>query len=337
MLKRREFGLSVAAAGVALTGATAPTSVNAQTQTFNLPTSNVPGDVAVTVYTPPQYSTTTASFPLVVLLHGGNGSSQDLLRFTDTIDREMRAGRLDPMVIAMPSARRSLYMDFKDGTQRWERMVIDDLIPYLRRSFSIAGNPESTCIAGISMGGLGALRIAFKHPKLFAAVAALEPAIEAATSWEEVGPSVLFWRPETVLHPMFGNPIDLRYWADNNPATIASREPQRLFGLPIYFEVGDQDMLHLYDGAEFLHRILFDARIAHEYRLVHGAEHVGPSLAPRLIDALGFLQRQLAPPTWITDDVTALRRTMDDQKRSIGFPIETPHPNRIKAAKPEAS
>jgi S-formylglutathione hydrolase len=237
------------------------------------------------------------------------------------------------MVIAMPSARRSLYMDFKDGSQRWERLILDDLIPHLRRTLNIATEPDRTCIAGISMGGLGALRIAFKHPRQFAAVAALEPAIEAALSWDEVGPSVLFWRPETVLHPIFGNPIDRRYWEDNNPATIASRSPEKLLGLSIYFEVGDQDMLQLYDGAEFLHRILFDARIAHEYRLVHGAEHVGPSLQPRMIDALGFLQRRLSPPAWITDDVRALRRTMDAQKRAIGFPVEAADPARMKSAK----
>ena len=335
MLKRREFGLSIAAGSIALMGNAPSAKPGGKTLVFNLATSNVPGEVAVSVYTPPGYSPSGPGLPLVVLLHGGNGSSKDLLRFTDTIDREIQAGRLDPMVIAMPSARRSLYMDYIDGSQRWERMIVDDLIPYLRRTFNVATAAEGTCIAGISMGGLGALRIAFKHPKNFAAVAALEPAIEAAMSWDEVGPTVLFWRPETVLRPMFGNPIDREYWAENNPATIVHRAPESLLGLSIYLEVGDQDMLHLYDGAEYLHRILFDARIAHEYRLVHGAEHVGPSLQPRLVDALGFLQRQLNSPAWITDDVTALRKTMDDRKRSAGFPVEPPDPERMKAPNPK--
>ena len=335
MLKRRDFGLSMAAGSVALMGNGKPAKTGGEANAFKLATSNVPGEVPVAVYTPPGYSSSGPRLPLVVLLHGGNGSSKDLLRFTDTIEREMQAGRLDPMVIAMPSARRSLYMDYIDGSQRWERMIVDDLIPHLRRAFNVASGPEGTCIAGISMGGLGALRIAFKHPRNFAAVAALEPAIEAAMAWKDVGATVLFWRPETVLHPMFGNPIEPAYWAENNPATIADRAPGNLLGLSIYFEVGDQDMLHLYDGAEFLHRVLFDARIAHEYRLVHGAEHVGPSLQPRLVDALSFLQRQLNAPNWITDEVSALRETMDNQKRAISFPVEPANPTRMKSTNPE--
>lgn len=334
MLKRRELGMAIAGGSVALLAGGAAARPQGTMQDFTLKSDNVPGSVDVSVYTPPQYASGKKPMPLVIVLHGGNGSSRDLSRFSGVIEREMTAGRLAPMVLAMPSARRSLYMDFKDGSQRWEQFILNDLIPDLRRRLNVADSAERTCIAGISMGGLGALRIAFKHPHLFRAVAALEPAIEPALSWTDVGPAVLFWRPETVLHPIFGNPIDLAYWQDNNPATIASRSPKRLQGLSIYFEVGDQDMLHLYDGAEFLHRILFDARIAHEFRLVHGAEHVGPSVLPRMIDALGFLQRQLEPPPWINDDVHAARKTMDAQKQAIGFPIEAPDPTRMKSAAP---
>jgi len=330
MLQRRDLGLSLAAGAAALFADPPAVADRGATSAFTLISTNVPGEVGVSVYTPPGYSSAGAPMPLLVMLHGGNGSSRDLLRFTRAIDRTILSGRLAPLVVAMPSARRSLYMDYRDGSQRWERMILDDLIPHIRRTLNVAQDPDRTCIAGISMGGLGALRIAFKHPRQFAAVAALEPAIEAALSWEEVGRSVLFWRPETVLHPMFGNPIDRGYWQDNNPATIARRSPERLLGLSIYLEVGDQDTLHLFDGAEFLHRVLFDARVAHEYRLVHGADHVGPSLEPRLIDALGFLQRQLDPPPWTTEDVQAFRRSMDNQKRAIGVPVEAADRARIK-------
>tara|TARA_B110001454_G_scaffold219031_1_gene249415 strand:+ start:2491 stop:3498 length:1008 start_codon:yes stop_codon:yes gene_type:complete len=335
MLRRRDLGLSLAGGSLALLATQAVAGPHGVMRDFALTSRYVPGQVDVSVYTPPQYATAKGLLPLVVLLHGGNGSSRDLSLYTAAIEHEMISGRLMPMVIAMPSARRSLYMDFKDGSQRWEQFILDDLIPNLRRKLNIADKAEGTCLAGISMGGLGALRIAFKHPHLFKAVAALEPAIEPALSWTDVGPSVLFWRPESVLYPMFGNPIDLRFWQENNPATIAKSSPGKLLGLSIYFEVGDQDMLHLYDGAEFLHRILYDARIAHEFRLVHGAEHVGPSLLPRMIDALGFLQRQLQPPAWINDDVRAAQQAMDAQKRAIGLSPETPDLTRMKSAKPQ--
>jgi hypothetical protein len=53
--------------------------------------------------------------------------------------------------------------------------------------------------------------------------------------------------------------------------------------------------LGLFRGTEFLHRTLFEHDIAHEYRLVHGADHVGPSLLPRMRDGLLFLNRVLNP------------------------------------------
>jgi S-formylglutathione hydrolase len=266
----------------------------------------------------------------MLMLHGGNGSEQDLLRFTTLIDEEINEGRIPPLVIAMPSARRSLYMDYRDGSQRWETFIVSELLPHLRKSLNVATKHEQTYIGGWSMGGHGSLRLAFKHPDTFAAVAALEPAIEPALFWHEVGENVRFWRSEKVLEEMFGSPIDTKYWEDNNPATIAMRDPERLLDLAIYIEVGDQDMLYLHKGTEFLHRILFDAGLAHEYRLVHGAEHVGPSLAPRLLDALGFIGRQIAPPDWINDTVHKVREIMDNQKRAIGMKIEDVDPRRLR-------
>lgn len=180
------------------------------------------------------------------------------------------------------------------------------------------------------MGGLGSLRIAFKYPELFAGVIALEPAIEAALEWKGAGTQTRFWRPERALFPIFGNPIDPSYWAANNPATIASVAPERLLDLRIYLEVGDQDALYLYQGAEYLHRILFDAGLAHEYRLVHGADHVGPSLLPRMADALGFLGRQVSSPGWIDRSVLDFRSVMDEGKRTAGIEVEQADPRRLK-------
>jgi S-formylglutathione hydrolase len=293
--------------------------------------SHVPGELGVAIYEPPGYDAARAeAYPLLLLLHGGNGSEKDLLFFKSVFDGEISSGRLPPLVVATPSGRRSLYMDFRDGSERWESFVLSDVLPFVRRSAHIEAARDRNFIGGVSMGGLGCLRIAFKRPELFAAVLALEPAIEAALEWKGVGAHMRFWRPEHVLYPIFGQPVEPEYWAQNNPATIAKRAPDRLLDLRIYLEVGDQDSLYLYDGVEFLHRILFDAGLAHEYRLVHGADHVGASLLPRMADALGFLGRQLAPPGWIDQSVLNFRGAMDQGKRAAGLEIEQTDPRRLK-------
>jgi S-formylglutathione hydrolase len=334
MLTRR--GLArFAAAGAAASFAAPSLAVSSGAVTVHPLTSRyVPGELAVATYLPPGYDRHRAeAYPLLLLLHGGNGSEQDLLHFKPVFDAEILAGRLPPLVIATPRARRSLYMDYKDGSQRWETSILSDVLPFLRRSEHVVQGRDRTFIGGWSMGGLGALRIAFKHPQLFAAVASLEPAVEAMLTWQGVGPGTRFWRPETVLQTMFGQPTDAGYWEANNPATIANRDPDRLLDLRIYLEVGDQDMLYLYEGVEFLHRILFDARLAHEYRLVHGAEHVGRSLGPRMANALDFIGRQISPPSWIDTDVLKLRGIMDQQKRAAGVDIQAVDPRRLREAK----
>ena len=330
-MNRREFALkSVLAASVPLTasgGERSSSSVRIETLQSPL----IPGGVHVSIYTPPGYGETPGRlYPLLLLLHGGNGSEQDLVRFTSVIDKAVLEKQVPPLIVAMPGARRSLYMDYKDGSQRWETFIISKLLPHLRKSLRVSAQRQGTFIGGWSMGGLGSLRLGFKHPDIFAAVAALEPAIEPALFWNDIGPYVRFWRSEEVVREMFGSPIDTDYWEANNPATIAKRDARRLLGLGIYLDVGDQDMLYLHEGTEFLHRILFDAGIAHEYRLVHGAEHVGPSLSPRIADAIGFIGRQIEPPVWIDQAVVKARATMDEQKRAIGLTVQDVDPRRIR-------
>lgn len=294
---------------------------------------HVPGDVPVTIHLPNGYDTPGAAlFPLLLLLHGGNGSERDLLRFTPLIDKAIETGVLPPLVVAMPGARRSLYMDYRGGSERWESLILADLLPMLRRQLNISSTRERTFVGGWSMGGLGSLRLAFKHPEVFAAVAAVEPAVEPALAWAEVGPRVAFWRPIAFMETIFGSPIDAEYWAANNPATIARRDPRRLDDLRIYIEVGDQDMLYLHEGVEFLHRTLFGTGIGHDYRLVHGAEHVGPSLEPRIADALAFIGRQIVQPVWIDKHVIDQRAILDERKAAVGLKLDALDPRRIRGA-----
>lgn len=76
---------------------------------------------------------------------------------------------------------------------------------------------------------------------------------------------------------------------------IHNAERIRVAALPIYLEVGDDDALLFQDGTEFLHRGLWDLDVSHEYRLTAGADHVGPSLVPRLRAAFLWLGERLAP------------------------------------------
>lgn len=243
--------------------------------------------------------------PLIINLHGGGGSQSALERFVPIIDDLTNAGEFPPAIWSTPGAGRSFYMNYQDGSAHWESILMEDYIPQLLANNNV--DPDRIYIVGISMGGMGGLRLAFKYPERFAGVAVLEPAIEATLHWADLSPLDSFYR-EDQYEEKFGSPVDPAYWEANHPIAIAAANPSRLTdaGLAIYFECGDEDMLNLYRGAEYLHRILFDSAVPHEYRLVRGANHIGDQFMDlRFRDALGFINRDMNP--------------IDDQLESIPF------------------
>jgi S-formylglutathione hydrolase len=124
----------------------------------------------------------------------------------------------------------------------------------------------------------------------------LEPALRAA----EVRSRNTFYvwgddNPPALL----GRDRDPELFERDNPANRAIRNAERIRAadLPIYLEVGADDTLLFQDGTEFLHRVLWDLDLAHDYHLLTGIDHVGPSLVPRLRNAFLWLGERLAPAT----------------------------------------
>jgi S-formylglutathione hydrolase len=159
-----------------------------------VPSTNVPGPVAITYYLPKDYDAKRAErYPLLVQLHGGGASNQQMKTYLFSpgvgmgalLDQAVEKGLVPPMVSVMPSAGRSLYMNFSDGSQKLEDFVLNELLSYMRKNFNVVQGRQGTFITGISMGGQGSLRMAVKHPEVFQAVASQEPG-PAALSYDEL-------------------------------------------------------------------------------------------------------------------------------------------------------
>ena len=240
MIRMRAVGLACALVLVQLL-APAAFALDGKLIHVVVTTTNVPGPVDVAVYTPPGYDAKRAApYPLLLQLHGGGGSSQNMTAMASTLETGIKQGLIPPVVSIMPSAGRSFYMDYKDGSEKWETFILADLIPWTRSNYDVAKGRQGTLITGISMGGMGSLRIAFKHPEMFQAVASQEPGIEPALAFSDIKLRDRFYRDDALFEQKFGKPVDAAFWAANNPATIADRNPGRLLGLSIYLEVGDR-------------------------------------------------------------------------------------------------
>jgi S-formylglutathione hydrolase len=282
----------------------------------SMETKLVPGPLEYGVVLPAGYDTAKDPFPLVINLHGGGGSRDNLKNMQGLFEELWRTDKFPKAVIVTPSARRSFYLDYRDGSEKWETLIVGPFLEHVRKTYRVRTDRQGTLLFGISMGGLGGLRMAFKFPEKFAAVAALEPGVDPALEWKDVAARNRFWRAAELMETMFGKPFDEAYWAANNPATLAAQSPEKLRAVKIYMDAGNQDSFNLHEATEFLHRVLWDKKVDHEYHLVDGADHVGRTLPPRILEAFGFLERVLHPPP--TDPVVEnLKKQLAPLKQGI--------------------
>ena len=286
-----------------------------------LETKLVPGPVEYAVLLPDGYEAAKEPLTLLLFLHGGGGDKSFLNRMRPLIDDMWKAGTLPPMVLVTPSAARSFYMDYKDGSQKWETFLVTEFLEHLRGKYKVTRERQGTLLFGISMGGMGALRFGFKYPEKFGGLAALEPGIDPVLKWKDLLARNKFWRGPELMETIFGKPFDEAYWEANNVATLAVNKADKLrtANLGIYIEAGDEDMFYLHEATEYLHRILWDQKIPHEYHLVRGADHVGRTIRPRATEALAFLTRLLNPPP-PDAEVEATRKRLEPLKKAAEKP-----------------
>ncbi len=286
---------------------------NSRVERSKVPVDFAPAGVPYAVILPPGYDQ-SGPLPLCLVLHGGGGSHQNLIDSKPIYDELWASGAMPPMVLASAGiSPLGFYMDHPDSNVRWERFISQDFIAYLRRIYNLRGDRDSTIISGTSMGGHGSLRIAFRHPDRFAAVAALEPAVDPALQLDDVTERNHFFYPlvlksggDASADRLVGSNRDPALFKANNPANVAlaNADAIRASGLAIYIEAADEDVFNLHDGAEFLHRVLWDLDIAHEYHVACGADHIGPSLLPRMRATYTWVGTVLTPPDLQANKIT---------------------------------
>jgi S-formylglutathione hydrolase FrmB len=222
-------------------------------------------------------------FPILYFFHGLGDNEQFFLHsgaWNLTEDLRER-GEIKDFLIATPDADASFYINSRDGKERYEDFLLREFFPFIEKRYRVTSGRGNRAIAGISMGGYGALHLAFGHPQLFVSVSAHSAAlIEKLPAF--LGPAPNSPRSR-VLGGVFGNPPDEAFWERNSPLTSA--RTANLSGLKIYFDCGDQDDYGFEAGAAALDKILSGRHIPHEFHIYPGghdpayfAEHLPASL-----------------------------------------------------------
>lgn len=113
-----------------------------------------------------------SSFNILFLLHGLSDDASAWQRYTniETLARNQE------LVVVMPSVGRSFYADMDNG-QAYFSYLTDELPDYLRKTFRLEMAREQMLVAGLSMGGYGAFKLAFLRPEMFRAACSLSGAL----------------------------------------------------------------------------------------------------------------------------------------------------------------
>jgi S-formylglutathione hydrolase FrmB len=220
-------------------------------------------------------------YPVLYLLHGKSGDHTDWSKRTALREAVGNA----PLIVVMPDGDDGWYVDWADGVHRYDGQVVRDLVPHVDGAYRTLAVREGRAIAGLSMGGYGALKIALAHPDLFVSAASLSGAVRFPREGWDDGPKV------------FGTgPRSERLRADNDVLELAlalRRTRPGWSGPALFLDCGTEDFL--YDANARLRAFLREVDVPYEYHEEPGG-HSWEYWGARLLDVLRFTLGRLAKP-----------------------------------------
>ena len=231
-------------------------------------------DIKYSIYLPADYDRSNRSYPVLYLLHGYTDDETGWTQFGETqaiADKTIGTGEATPMVIAMPDGGVAWYMNSHDGKTRYEDFFVSEFMPFIEKTYRIRAQKRYRAVAGLSMGGLGTLLFATKHPELFSAAAPLSAAVW--TDDEVAGnPDQARW--DETFGDLFGKGLTGRdrltaHYYKNAPIKIVeTADAEALRKVRYYIDCGDDDFL--IKGNMALHAMMIDKKIPHEFRVREG-------------------------------------------------------------------
>jgi S-formylglutathione hydrolase FrmB len=142
-----------------------------------------------------------------------------------------------PIIVVMPDGGRDanagFYSDWVDGSRQWETFHTRVLRRYVERRFRTLSGRRHRALAGLSMGGFGAMSYAARHPRLYAAAASFSGAVD--TLYPEPAQNVLYLA-HIVGPGIWGDPVlEAEIWRRHNPVDRAAD----LAGTALFLATGD--------------------------------------------------------------------------------------------------
>lgn len=247
--------------------------------------------VKYSIYLPADYETSDRSYPVVYLLHGYTDDNTAWLQFGEInrlADAAIADGTIPPMIIVMPNADSSWYINSYDGKEKYEDFFIKEFMPAIEKTYRIKAEKAYRGIAGLSMGGYGTLILSLKHPELFSAAAPLS----AAVFDDNTLTSMADHSYDNTFAQLFGRGLKGKdrlsdaWYANSVLKIIETKSADDLKKVHYWIDCGDDDFLTI--GNCLLHIALTEKHVPHEFRMRDGA-HTWTYWRTGIIPALAFI------------------------------------------------
>ena len=219
-------------------------------------------DVGFNIYLPPQYAKQNLErFPAIYYLHGIKGNESSYLDYARLLDQAIKSGALAPMILVFANGgETSFFSDSPDRTVMGETVVIRELIPHIDGHYRMIPSSAGRSVHGFSMGGLGALKLAFKYSDLFGSVVSYGAILPDSKTFAKKEPKI--------FQKAFGNEAG---FTANDPFQLLQQNSSKLQNQKIQIVIGADD--ELLPVNRKLHLDLARLQIDHQFRAFPGIPH----------------------------------------------------------------
>lgn len=186
-------------------------------------------------------------FRVLYLLHGYYGDFTDWLYMSNI----MRYEKPKDLILVFPDASNSYYVNHPKGLQ-FEHYIIEDIITLIETTFNVSKRREHRYIAGLSMGGFGALYLGLKYQHMFSKIYSLSGVVFATDIVKHLSTSRLY---------QFETLFDVNHLEQYDLLTYAKNNKQAHIDITLY--CGTEDFLYQ-DNIEF-HQQLDTHNIKHNF------------------------------------------------------------------------
>ncbi|HTZ96793.1 MAG TPA: alpha/beta hydrolase family protein [Terriglobales bacterium] len=242
------------------------------------------------VMLPAGYDAPTAkSYPVLYFLHGLGENEQALFKMGgwDLVEDLRRQHKITDFLIVTPDGEASFYVNSVKGKVRYSDFFLYEFMPFIEGKYRIRRERTSRAVSGISMGGYGAFRFAFAYPEQFSAVSAESAALIAASP-DDLNAMLRSDTPmNQILGSVFGNPIDIGHWQQNDVFALARKNRTAIRRVAINFNCGRDDQFKFEVSGEALHRELDSLGIKNQFHIYPG-DHSAPYFLAHLAELMEF-------------------------------------------------